>query len=138
MVLYRRLKEPVQLSVGPKLPTGTLICVDANHIHNSETLWKDPTLFDPMRFYRLRQQPGHEDRHQFTSLGADSPGWGDGAQACPGRMFAGNTLKIVLAHLLLNYDFQLRPGDSQPKKFAMPNGTMAPEMNAKIMFRERN
>lgn len=137
MTLFRRLKQPVQLSVGPRLPAGSLICVDAYHIGISKALWRDPHIFDPMRFLKLRKQPGHEDMHQFTSLGADSPGWGDGLQACPGRAFAGNTLKIVLAHLLMNYDIKLPPGAEKPKRFSMPNGSLAPDMKARILFRKR-
>ncbi|KAK3296558.1 cytochrome P450 [Chaetomium fimeti] len=137
LTLFRRLKQPVQLSVGPRLPVGSLICVDAYHIGISEALWTDPKTFDPMRFLKLRQQPGHEAMHQFTSLGADSPGWGDGLQACPGRAFAGNTLKIVLAHLLMNYDIKLPSRAEKPKRFSMPNGSLAPDMNAQLLLRKR-
>ncbi|KAH6627320.1 cytochrome P450 [Chaetomium tenue] len=137
LTLFRRLKQPVQLSVGPRLPAGSLICVDAYHIGISKALWRDPHTFDPMRFLKLRKQPGQEDMHQFTSLGADSPGWGDGLQACPGRAFAGNTLKIVLSHLLMNYDIKLPPGAQKPKRFSMPNGSLAPDMKAHVLFRKR-
>ncbi|PGH19028.1 hypothetical protein AJ79_00062 [Helicocarpus griseus UAMH5409] len=135
--LYRLLQVPLQLSAGPKLPKGSVICVDSYHIHNSPQLWEDPEAFDPMRFYKLRQKPGHEARHQFSSLGSDSPGWGDGPQACPGRQFAGNTIKIVLAHLLLNYDIELPPEQGKPKRHSMPNGTMQPDLGARIRIREK-
>ncbi|PGH16798.1 hypothetical protein AJ80_05113 [Polytolypa hystricis UAMH7299] len=135
--LYRLLQVPLQLSAGPKLPKGSVICVDSYHIHNSPELWENPEVFDPLRFYKLRQQPGHKSRHQFSSLGSDAPGWGDGPQACPGRQFAGNTIKIVLAHLLLNYDIQLPPKQGKPKRHSMPNGTMQPDLSAKIMIREK-
>ncbi|KAK3375572.1 cytochrome P450 [Lasiosphaeria ovina] len=138
LTLFRRLQQPVQLSLGPTLPRGSLICVDAQHITASAALWGDaPEQFDGLRFFRLRQQPGHEALHQFTSLGSDAPGWGGGAQACPGRVFAANTIKTVLAHLLMHYDIALPPGDGKPKRNSMPNGTMAPDMNARIMLRKR-
>lgn len=139
MVLFRRLRENVKLSIGPELPAGSLLCVDAHHIVNSDELWDDPDTFDPMRFLKLRERDAAESqaRHQFTSLGKDSPGWGDGTQACPGRVFAGNTIKIILTHLLDRYEIQLPPGAEKPKRHSMPNGSMAPDLFARIMIRER-
>ncbi|KAL8704425.1 MAG: hypothetical protein Q9201_002416 [Fulgogasparrea decipioides] len=137
VVLCRELLTPLQLSTGPQLPAGTNICVDAHHINFSSSLWKDPEQFDSMRHYRKRQSPDNEQRFKFANLRSDSPGWGDGLQACPGRLFADNTLKIILTHLLLNYDFKLRPEDGEPKKGSAPNGTMYPDMWAKILFRSR-
>ncbi|RYP38692.1 hypothetical protein DL768_010763 [Monosporascus sp. mg162] len=137
LILFRKLREPVQLSVGPKLPAGSFICVDGHHLTTSEAIWKDPATFDPMRFLKLRQQEGQENWHQFTSLGSDPPIWGDGPQACPGRAYAGFIIKIILAHLLMHYDFQLAPGAGKPSRSWMPNGSMAPDMKARIMIRKR-
>lgn len=137
MALFRRLRAPVQLSVGPELPAGSVISVDIHSVPRSEAIWTDPDVFDPMRFLKLRQLPGREDRHQFTSLGADTPGWGDGSQACPGRAFAGNTLKVALAYLLMNYEFRIPPGGESPKRYSMPNGSFRPDMSVRIEFRER-
>ncbi|KAI0154695.1 cytochrome P450 [Xylariaceae sp. FL1272] len=118
LALFRRLCTPVQLSVGPELPAGSVISVDIHKVPRSEELWDNPDVFDPWRFLKLRQLPGHEDRHQFTSLGPDTPGWGDGSQACPGRAFAANTLKVVLAYLLMNYEFRIPPGGASPMHFS--------------------
>ncbi|KAL8754897.1 MAG: hypothetical protein Q9184_004965 [Pyrenodesmia sp. 2 TL-2023] len=137
VVLYRKLLTPLKLSVGPQLPAGTNICVDAHHINFATSLWDNPTEFDGLRYYKKRQSPENEQRFKFAKLGPDSPGWGDGLQTCPGRLFADNTLKIILTHLLLNYEFRLRPGEGKPKKGSAPNGTMYPDMWAKILFRSR-
>ncbi|KAK5996286.1 Cytochrome P450 monooxygenase CYP1 [Cladobotryum mycophilum] len=137
IILWRRVMQPLQLSVGPELPAGTNICVDAHHINFSPDLWENPEKFDGLRHYRARQKPGNEQRFKFANLGSDAPGWGDGPQACPGRMFADNTLKIILAHILMNYDFKYRPGEDKPKKGSMPNGSMYPAMGAKLLFRSR-
>lgn len=136
-MLYRKLLTPIQLSVGPRLPAGTKICVDAHHINSSSELWGHPERFDGLRHYKKRQQPDQENRFKFANLGSDSPGWGDGLQACPGRMYADNTLKIALTHLLLNYEFKLEPGKGKPEKGYMPNGSMFPDMGARILFRSR-
>jgi len=137
-VLYRKLQIPTKLSLGPELPAGTNICVDAHHINNSPALWDQPDVFDGLRHYNARQKPQNENRFKFANLGSDAPGWGDGLQACPGRMFADNTLKIILTHLLLNYNLKLKPGEGKPKKDAMPNGSIMPELSKKILFQSRN
>ncbi|EHK20209.1 uncharacterized protein TRIVIDRAFT_193168 [Trichoderma virens Gv29-8] len=138
IILWRKVMQPLKLSIGPELPVGTNICVDAHHINFSPDLWERPEEFDGLRHYRARQKPGNEQRFKFANLGSDAPGWGDGSQACPGRLFADNTLKIILTHILMNYDFKFRPGETKPKKGSMPNGSMYPDMGAKLLFRKRN
>ncbi|KAI1402085.1 cytochrome P450 [Hypoxylon fuscum] len=137
MALFRRLREPVKLSNCPELPIGAVICVDVHDVPWSEQLWEKPKEFDPWRFLKLRQLPGREQRHQYTSLGSESPSWGDGSQACPGRVFASSTLKVTLAHLIMNFDFKLPDDGSKPERNSMPNGSARPDMWVRIMFRER-
>ncbi|RMZ71754.1 cytochrome P450 oxidoreductase [Pyrenophora seminiperda CCB06] len=137
LALYRLLRVPTQLSVGPSLPPGTLICVDVHHITNSKELWKDPEKFDGLRFHEIRKQPGLENKYQFVSTGADSPGWGDGTMACPGRLFANSTIKIALAHLIMNYDFKYVEGQGIPVKTSLPNGSWNPGLDTKFMFKSR-
>lgn len=150
--LFRRLAKPVQFSTGPRvtlLPAGSLICVDAHSIASSPDLWKDPgpEVFDPLRFWKLSrrgQDHGHGDGesnnnkpYKFTSLGSDAPGWGGGSQACPGRFFAGNTIKLFLTKLLMEYDIGLAEGEKKPSRSSMPNGAVVPDMGAGILLRRR-
>lgn len=94
---------------------------------------------DPLRFYRMRQEPGHEEMHQFSMPGPKNTIWGNGTQACPGRIFASITMKVVLAHLLTHYDIQLLPGDAyKPKCKVMPGGSSSPDTKARIMMRNRH
>lgn len=135
--LNRILQQDFQFSVGPRLPKGTIICVDQDNIHNSGALYPNPEEFDALRFYQKRKQPGHETRHQYASNGPELLTWGDGPQVCPGRMFATNTIKILLAQLLLNYDLQLPAGAYKPERRSFPNGSSQPDMDAKLILRKR-
>lgn len=103
--LSRILREPVQFSIGPKLPKGTIICVDQDNIHNSSTIYKDPHIFDPKRFYRMRQQAGHETRnttpvHQqwtrLTNLGRRASGM---SRACFRWQYNQNLARPLAAEL---------------------------------------
>lgn len=42
-------------------------------------------------------------------------GFGHGNHACPGRFFAANEIKVILAHMLLKYDWELAPGSKDPQ-----------------------
>ena len=111
--------------------------MDAQAINRSPDLWEEPDKFDMNRFYNLRQQPGNENRYHFLSTGPDSPGWGDGTQACPGRFFATSTIKIAFAHILNNYDIKLKDITKEIKVTPLANGTWKPDDTVVICFKSR-
>lgn len=123
--------------MGPTIPAGTIVGIDAQAINRSPELWEDPDKFDMDRFRRLREKSDNDNRFHFLTTGSDSPGWGDGTQACPGRFFATSTLKIALAHVLLNYDVRLPEGTLPLDITPLANGTFKPDDKATIMFKSR-
>ncbi|KAI0109877.1 cytochrome P450 oxidoreductase GliF [Daldinia grandis] len=135
--LQRYTEQSVKLSVGPTIPAGAIIGVDAQAINRSPDLWQDPDEFDMDRFYNLRQHPGNENRYHFLTTGSDSPGWGDGTQACPGRFFATSTIKIAFAHILLNYDIKLKDSSRKIKITPLANGTWKPDDEVVACFKLR-
>ncbi|KAL4795762.1 cytochrome P450 oxidoreductase GliF [Aspergillus venezuelensis] len=136
-VLNRLLRQPTQLSIGPKLPAGTAICVDMHHINRSSALWEYPEKFEPMRHHDLRQIPDCENKFQFVSVGPESPLWGDGSMVCPGRLFANSTIKVILVNLLTHYDIQFAPGHKKQAKAAVPEGSWDPDLKARLLLRSR-
>ncbi|KAH4060553.1 cytochrome P450 monooxygenase phmB [Parastagonospora nodorum] len=132
--LYRITRKPLQLSTGPKLPAGTIFCVDVHHINNSSALFPAPTRYDPHRFLNKREQPGAEHRHQFVSTGPMDPNFGDGTQACPGRFWANNTIKVCLVHVLTRYRLKLKEGHTRPQPVCIPNGSWVPDLKAEVIF----
>ncbi|KAI1800659.1 cytochrome P450 oxidoreductase GliF [Daldinia bambusicola] len=135
--LQRHTEQPAKLSVGPTIPAGATICVDAQAINRSPDLWQDPDKFDMDRFYNLRRLPGNESRYHFLTTASDSPGWGDGTQACPGRFFATSTIKIAFAHILLNYDIKLKDINREIKTTPMANGSWKPDDEVVVCFKSR-
>jgi cytochrome P450 len=59
-----------------------------------------------------------------------------GKHACPGRFFAGNELKAMMVHLLLNYDVKFESEGIRPTNLVIGPSIM-PNMEAKVMFRKR-
>ena len=75
-------------------------------------MYPDADEFDGFRFYKLRQSGNHSElsRSQFVSSNERDWLFGYGKHACPGRFFAANEVKIILARLLLNYDISMPDG----------------------------
>ena len=68
--------------------------------------YPNPEEWQPDRFLKLRAEAGKEHSSQFVTTTMESLGFGIGTHACPGRFFAGNKVKILLAHILENYEFE--------------------------------
>jgi cytochrome P450 len=76
-----------------------------------DTFGSDSNDFDGHRFYRLRESnKAGESAFKMGMATEDSLGFGLGSQACPGRFFAVNLLKLMLAKLLTRWDLQLEKG----------------------------
>ncbi|KAL4804730.1 cytochrome P450 [Aspergillus unguis] len=103
----RRLAEQkITLSDGTVIPKNTSLMVSSDRMWD-ESFYTNAQTFDPYRYLKLREQPGHETSAQLVSPSPEHMGFGFGKHACPGRFFAANELKIALCHILLKYDFRL-------------------------------
>ncbi|OJD10443.1 hypothetical protein AJ78_08551 [Emergomyces pasteurianus Ep9510] len=131
----RRLAEKdIELSDKTFLPKGELIVVACDKMWDADT-YPNPNTFDPYRFLKLRETPGHETSAQLVSPSPEHLGFGFGKHACPGRFFAANEVKIALCHILLKYDFRLAEGY---KAKTRSNGlSLAADPMAKISIRRR-
>ncbi|KAK2739055.1 hypothetical protein FQN55_009588 [Onygenales sp. PD_40] len=116
--MRRYATENITLSDGTLIPKASSIFVSSTHMWDAKK-YPDPATFDPYRFLKLRETPGHETSAQLASPSPEHLGFGFGKHACPGRFFAVNEVKIALCHILLKYDFRLAEG-YQPR--VMRNG----------------
>ncbi|KAJ5820053.1 hypothetical protein N7474_005644 [Penicillium riverlandense] len=103
----------IKLSDGTLLRKGTFLLVSGEKMWDPQ-VYSSPDTFDPYRFLKLRETPGHETSAQLVSPSPEHLGFGYGNHACPGRFFAVNEVKIALCHILLKYDFKLAPGSARP------------------------
>lgn len=82
-------------------------------IYHDDELFPDPETFDGFRAYKLRQASTLNDvqaRNTFVNVSDQNLGFGYGRHACPGRFFANNEIKMILAKLLLQYDIKMPNG----------------------------
>jgi len=71
-----------------------------------------------------------------TTNSSNSLSWGYGKHACSGRFFAANEIKLIIAYLLLNYDFKFETPRERPANHAFELQTMADE-SVEILIRKR-
>lgn len=62
--------------------------------------------------------------------------FGYGKHACPGRFYTSDEMKMVIAHLLLKYDWMFPNGQQRPKNFTIDTD-MYPDPGARVMLRRR-
>ena len=106
--------EPLTLSDGICIPRGTHFVVASAPILMDPAVIPNAAEFDPLRFYRLRNASGEANRHQLTMTTSSELHFGHGKFSCPGRFFAAVELKMILAHVLLNYDLEYPQGMKRP------------------------
>ncbi|KAK1993479.1 cytochrome P450 [Colletotrichum falcatum] len=122
----RKVLKPLTLPNGQTIPEGMTIEIPAAGINHDAELFPNPETFDALRFYRLRESKVHAAsgtqaaevvmQAQFVSVGNTYLAFGYGKHACPGRFFAANEIKMILANLLCNYDVRLPDGVTERYK----------------------
>lgn len=87
------------------------------------------------RFSRMRDRPGYESRHLAATPDETYLPFGYGQHACPGRFFAINELKVLLAYIICNYEFKTTDG-RRPGNFFFGLGVI-PNPSAQLLFKAR-
>jgi len=138
LTMDRKVVEPFTFSDGTRLAVGTTVCAAAGAIHTDESNYANSTKFEPFRFAKMRERENDDPKHQFSTTSRDFLAFGHGRHACPGRFFASNELKAMLAYVLITYDMKfeaendgMRPPNSWYTKSCTPN------MTARVMFKAR-
>ncbi|KAJ7269703.1 cytochrome P450 [Mycena rebaudengoi] len=120
---------------GTAIPAGTLVGVPIGAEQNSETNYPNAHEFDPFRFSRMREGAGEGMKHHMVTPSPDFLVFGLGRHACPGRFFAVNEMKLMLAHVIMTYDVKLRDGVRPADEWTAM--MMQANSKAEVMFRLR-
>lgn len=119
---------------GVHIPPGTMVVsYGYPRMHDGE-IYPDPEEFRPFRFAEKRIDEGSTSflegaRQAFTTTSGEFTGFGHGRHACPGRFFASVELRLMLAYLVMNYDFEFQ--DTRPRNKWI-NINRVPDMKATI------
>lgn len=153
-------EEGVTAPDGTHCAKGTFLSVPSWGIHNDSGLYPDPLAFRPERHL---SPPQYQDNLQnpepsssatdktqaqsylslanraFTSTSPTYLAFGHGRHACPGRFFAAQELKLLLAYLLRNYEVMLEDkgvdGGRVGNVWMGPNHV--PPLKARVRVRRR-
>ncbi|CAH0054979.1 unnamed protein product [Clonostachys solani] len=153
--------DGVHTDTGLALPKGTLVSVVSQPMYTDENHFPNPNAFDPFRFVKLRdddlkqqetQKPSQTDAIADSTAKQVGGSWsphalistanllifGRGRTSCPGRFLVDFQLKMLIHHLVLNYDIKL--ADTQAK--SPTNGWLFeflfPPKGVKILVKRRD
>lgn len=133
----RVITEDYTLSDGFVIPAHTTIGVPTHAISMDHQLYPDPKRFDGFRFEKLRKDPKQNGRAQYVASNPASMAFGYGRHACPGRFFAANEIKAIMAFLIQNYDMKFKEGQVRPESLLFETQCL-PNMTGMVMFKKRN
>lgn len=137
LVSFNRIAlTSLTLSSGIEIPAGTHFSVASRDILFDPDVTPEPDTFDGLRYYRLREHSTEGHKLDFATVDGTNMNFGAGPYACPGRFFASMELKLLLAHLLLKFDFRFPSGTSRPALLVVDE-FVAPLPWAKVMVRRR-
>ncbi|KAJ7162735.1 cytochrome P450 [Mycena crocata] len=124
-------------SDGTHIPTGTFLAAATHATHHDELNYENPDVFDGFRFANMRGDDEQRGSIKYQMVAPDVKylSFGLGRHACPGRFFAVNELKLMMAHILETYDVKLEGTNRPPTEWF---GTMAAaNRSGKVLFRKR-
>ncbi|SPQ25579.1 258d739b-6356-4995-8922-698f1a5f90e4 [Thermothielavioides terrestris] len=137
----RKVTKSFTLSNGQVIPEGVVIEVPAAAASHDPDVFPDADKFDPWRFSRLREQAraaGEVEAsalNQFVSVSPNILTFGFGRHACPGRFFAANEIKMIVANFVLNYDMALPEGVHERYKNLSFGSSSVPDPTKELLFK---
>ncbi|CAK4032106.1 ent-kaurene oxidase [Lecanosticta acicola] len=126
---------------GVHIKPGVMVCAPAYPVFHDPAIYSHADEFKPFRFAEQRAAVAQEGasatqkaRTAFTTASPDYTNFGYGKHACPGRFFAATALRLTLAYMVMNYDFELQDKRAENSWFAM---NRIPPVSATIRLRRR-
>nr|POE78509.1 cytochrome p450 monooxygenase glif [Quercus suber] len=155
--LRRQVKSPAGIDLGDDvhLPQGVTVVVPAYAIQTDAAFYgANAGEWDAFRFSRpreahlaqVRAADGEDEKKRLEraleqknqsliAYGSDFLSFGHGRHACPGRFFASQEMKLMVAHIVSKYDVKIQGGRPQNRHI---NGASIPTDDAEIMIRLRS
>jgi len=132
----RRAMKDFTFSNGVTVPEGHFVSAAPYATHYDSRFYPNPEEFQAFRFSDMREKEGEGLKHQAVMITEEWINFGGGRHACPGRFFAVNEVKGMLAYIILNYDVKLADGQPRPENVWFGHANLA-NKKAHVLFRKR-
>ncbi|KAM0808340.1 putative Cytochrome P450 [Seiridium cardinale] len=124
---------------GIHVPRGARVCAQSYPVFHDPDLYSHPYEFRPFRFAEKRTSGGEgtyieKARQAWATTSTEYTAFGHGRHACPGRFFASSELKLMLAYILMNFDFEMQEKRPDNVWFGM---NRMPPMKATLRIKRR-
>jgi ent-kaurene oxidase len=122
LIPQRKAREAFTLSNGIHVPVGTHFGFPLGPVTHDPERFPNPEQFDAFRNYRKREAEGSigaSSKYMATTPTEDHLVFGHGSQACPGRFFAVNEIKLILLFFLLDFEFK-QPESQKASRLHFP------------------
>ena len=132
--------SPIELSDGTVILPGNTIAMPAGPMAQDQSYYDDPLTFDGDRFYRLKakeDERAQQSGNDYTGIEPGNLSWGHGRFSCPGRWYASVMMKLLLATIILDYEFEFPKGQSARPSNAVMDLHVLPDMKQKIILKKR-
>lgn len=133
----RHVRKDFKFSNGIVVPQGFRLVVPSGPVHVDPDVYENAHTFKGFRFSDMRDSGDQNLKHQMVNLSPNHLFFGYGRAACPGRFFAVNEVKAMLAYILMTYDFRLADGAQESPSPHWIGGGRSPNAFAKMEFRKR-
>jgi len=134
--LNRKALQDFTFSDGTFIPAGSFVAAAALPTHFDERYYENPDIFNPWRFAEMRSEDGEGLKHQMVTTSTEYVTFGHGRHACPGRFFAAQELKAMMAHLVVTYDVKMEKEGVVPEPTYIA-AQLLTDSKAEVMFRRR-
>ncbi|KAK0609580.1 cytochrome P450 [Bombardia bombarda] len=131
-------KEGITTPSGVHIPQGYSVAVPSYPVLQDNDVYPDAQSFVPFRFSDERKDESIDYVKRagkaFATTSNEYLAFGHGRNACPGRFFAANELKLMLAHVVMTYDLEIKGTRERNKWYGL---NRVPPMEATIRVRRR-
>ena len=159
--VMRKVVDPNGYQATPELrvPAGINVGTSAYSVHHDEEFYDNPHQYNPFRFSAPREMEAAsmakdsdnsagrssekellegavaKDKHNSLNQTTETfLGWGHGRKACPGRWFATDVMRLMIASMVM--DYEIEPLVPRPNNKWLLDTVMPPE-GAKLRVRRR-
>ncbi|CAI7637190.1 unnamed protein product [Penicillium glandicola] len=129
----RVVKKDFQFKNGLRIPKGTVLLTPNAAMLFDQEYVKNPHEFNGLRFYELAQSSKTPEIFKYTSTNPHYLQFGDGKHVCPGRFFAADELRLILAYLLFHFEIEIQ--GSLPKNFKIKRHNL-PDLGVNILLKK--